>query len=39
MAHDDDYLFALQLQNELDAEEESAADDVSKILSLKIILL
>lgn len=31
MAHDDDYLFALQLQKELDAEEESAATDVSKI--------
>ena len=39
MAHDDeDYLFALQLQQELDAEEDSAPNDVSKILSLEIIL-
>lgn len=29
MSHDEDYLFALQLQKELDAEEENAANDVS----------
>lgn len=42
MSHDEDYLFALQLQNELNALEENEAADVSilksLILNLKVIV-
>lgn len=34
MSHDEDYLFALQLQNELNALEENEAADVSLLESL-----
>lgn len=42
MSHDEDYLFALQLQNELNALEENEAADVSilksLILNLRVIV-